>query len=155
MKRFQFQLEPVLSFKQQGLDALMVELSAIQASVVAQENRRSAAYQRLAAFDAEYAEKKAQGLTILEALECQSCQQVLALRARREDEELQRLQKQEEDKREEVVEARKETHSLERLKEFRQTEYNAAAAKEEEKMLDDLTASRRVSASREELPVAV
>ena len=145
MKRFQFQLQPVLNFKQQGLDALMVELSAIQAQVAAQENRRSAAYQRLADFDAEYAAKRAEGLTIIEAMECQSCQQVLEVRAKREDEELRRLQAEEDSKREEVVEARKETHSLERLKEFRQTEYNTAAAKEAEKMLDDLTASRRAA----------
>ena len=59
MQRFQFRLEPVLNFKQQGLDALMIELSAIQASVVAQENRRSAAYARLAEYDAESVRKSA------------------------------------------------------------------------------------------------
>ncbi len=147
MKRFRFQLEPVLDFKQRGLDSLMVELSAIQAQVAAQENRRSAAYQRLEAFDAEYAQKRLQGLTVLEAVECQSCQQVLARRAKREDEELLRLRQAAEQKRAEVVEARMETHSLERLREFRQTEYNAAVAKAEEKALDDLTAARRAQAS--------
>ena len=70
---------------------------------------------------------------------------MLEVRAKREDEELRRLQAEEDSKREEVVEARKETHSLERLKEFRQTEYNTAAAKEAEKALDDLTASRRAA----------
>ena len=40
MKQFRFQLEPVLHFKQQGLDALMTELTEIQARVAAQENRR-------------------------------------------------------------------------------------------------------------------
>ena len=147
MKRFRFQLEPVLDFKQRGLDSLMVELSAIQAQVAAQENRRSAAYQRLEAFDAEYAQKRLQGLTVLEAVECQSCQQVLARRAKREDEELLRLRQAAEQKRAEVVEARMETHSLERLREFRQTEHNAAVAKAEEKALDDLTAARRAQAS--------
>lgn len=142
MKRFQFQLQPVLNYKQQGLDALMVELSGIQARVAAQENRRSAAYQRLADFDAEYAAKKERGLTVIEAMECQSCQQVLEVRAKREDEMLRQLREEEDSKRREVVEARKETHSLERLKEFRQTEYDAAARKEAEKTLDDLTASR-------------
>ena len=146
MQRFQFRLEPVLNFKQQGLDALMLELSAIQASVVAQENRRSAAYARLAEYDAESVRKSAEGLSVIEALERQSCQQVLARRARREDDELARLRREAEKKREEVVEARKETHSLERLRETRQNEYNAALAKAEEKELDDLTAARRAAA---------
>ena len=146
MKRFQFQLEPVLSFKQQGLDALMAELSAIQASVAAQENKRSAAYQRLADYDAESVRKNAEGMSILEAMERQSCQQVLARRARNEDDELARLRGEAEKKRAEIVEARKETHSLERLRETRKSEFNAALAKAEEKELDDLTAARRAAA---------
>jgi len=147
LKRFQFQLEPVLNFKQQGLDALMVELSAIQASVAAQENKRSAAYQTLADYDAESVRKNAEGMSVLEALERQSCQQVLARRARNEDDELARLRREAEKKRAEIVEARKETHSLERLREVRQSEFNAALAKAEEKELDDLTAARRASAT--------
>ena len=146
MKRFQFQLEPVLSFKQQGLDALMVELSAIQANVVAQENKRSAAYQKLADYDAESVRKNAEGLTVIEAMERQSCQQVLARRARQEDAELERLRREAEKKRAEIVEARKETHSLEKLRETRKSEFNAAMAKAEEKELDDLTAARRSAA---------
>lgn len=152
MKRFQFQLEPVLSFKQQGLDALMVELSVIQANVVAQENKRSAAYQRLADYDAESVRKNAEGLSVIEAMERQSCQQVLARRARHEDDELARLRREAEKKREEIVEARKETHSLERLREVRQNEFNAAMAKAEEKELDDLTAARRSASATAAAP---
>ena len=125
----------------------MVELSAIQASVAAQENKRSAAYQKLADYDAESVRKNAEGVSILEALERQSCQQVLARRARNEDDELARLLREAEKKRAEIVEARKETHSLERLREVRQTEFNAALAKAEEKELDDLTAARRSAAA--------
>lgn len=147
MKRFQFQLEPVLNFKQQGLDALMAELSAIQASVVAQENKRSAAYQLLADYDAESVRKNAEGMSVIEAMERQSCQQVLAKRARHEDAELERLRREAERKREEIAEARKETHSLERLKEARKNEFNAELAKAEEKELDDLTAARRSAAA--------
>ena len=125
----------------------MVELSAIQASVAAQENKRSAAYKTLADYDAESVRKKAEGMSVLEALERQSCQQVLARRARNEDDELARLRGEAEKKRAEIVEARKETHSLERLREVRQTEFNAALAKAEEKELDDLTAARRSAAA--------
>ena len=140
MKRFTFQLEPVLDFKLQSLDALMIELNTAQAQVAAQERIRNEAYRRLAEFDAECAEKKETGMTIVEAMECEVSQRQ---RARREDEKLAHARKEAEKKREEVVEARKETHSLEKLKEVRRSEYDKAVAKAEEKSLDDLTAARR------------
>ena len=143
MKRFKFQLEPVLDYKQQQLDALLVELNTAQARVIAQEKVKDEAYRLLAEYEDEYAERKQTGLTILEAMECQSCQQVLEKRARQELERLHRVQKEAENKRREVVEVRKETHSLEKLKELRHGEYDTAVAKAEEKALDDLTAARR------------
>ena len=145
MKRFRFQLEPVLDFKTQALDALLIELDVLQGRVMAQEYQRDEAYQKVAEYNTEYTRRKAEGMTVLEAMECESCQQVLQRRARQEDEKLLRLRKLEDAKRNEVVEARKETHSLEKLKEMRRTEYDKAVVKEEEKTLDDLTASRRVA----------
>lgn len=147
MKRFRFQLEPVLNYKLQNLDALMVELNAAQAQVVAQEAARDAAYQRVADYAAEYAQRKAEGITVTEALEYESCRQVLERRARLENDKLLELRRAAERKREEVVTARQETHSLEKLKDIRRNEYDTAAAKADEKALDDLTAARRAAAA--------
>ena len=147
MKRFQFQLQPVLDFKLQRMDALLVELDMLQGKVMAREYARNKAYQTLADYDAEYAEKKATGISVLEAMQYQTGQQVLQQRAKREDEALLRARREEEKKRDEVVEARKETHSLEKLKDMRRKEYDFALAKEEEKSLDDLTAARRAAAA--------
>lgn len=146
MKRFSFQLEPVLNFKDQQLDTLMTELSRLQGQVRAQENKRDEAQAALKGYDEECTRKKAEGMTILEALEAQTSQEVLARRLRREEEKLAELRKLLEAKRTQVVEARKEIHSLERLKEIRRDEYDKAAAKAEEKMLDDLTATKRAQA---------
>ena len=145
MKRFRFQLEPVLDFKTQTLDALLIELDVLQGRVMAQEYQCDEAHRKVAEYNTEYTRRKAEGMTILEAMECESCQQVLQRRARQEDEKLLRLRKLEDAKRNEVVEARKETHSLEKLKEMRRTEYDKAVVKEEEKTLDDLTASRHMT----------
>jgi len=142
-------LEPVLNFKQQRLDSLMVELGAIQARVRAQEGLLNEAVQRLREYDAECSRKKEEGMTVLEALECQSCQQVLEQRVRREEAELSRLRHLLEQKRSDVVEARKETHTLEKLREIRHGEYETAIQKAEEKSLDDLTAARRFAAAAE------
>ncbi len=68
MKRFQFQLEPVLNFKQQELDALMAQLGAIQASVRQQEAVRDAVRRRLDDYGQEYEQAKREGLTVVEAL---------------------------------------------------------------------------------------
>ena len=146
MKRFRFQLEPVLNFKQQALDALMAELSEAQMVAAAQEAVRDQAFRRLADYDAEFAGKKAEGITVVEALEYESGQMVLEQRAQREQKLLEQRQRELEAKRQQVVEARQETHAIEKLKEIRRGEYDAAAAKADEKALDDLTAARRAAA---------
>ena len=147
MKKFQFQLQPVLNFKQQTLDTLMTELSEAQMVAAAQERVRDEAFARLAAYDAEFAEKRAEGFTNLEALEYEAGQQVLERRARQEQRLLEQRQRELEAKRQQVVEARQETHAIEKLKEIRRSEYDYAAAKEDEKALDDLTAARRAQAA--------
>ena len=147
MKRFRFQLEPVLDFKTQNLDVLQTELNTIQAQVLAQERMLDMARARIVSYDQECTLRKAEGMTVTELLECEACQQVLQRRARTEEEKLSRLRKLAEAKRNEVVEARKETHSLEKLKEFRKAEFDQALAKAEEKSLDDLTAARRAAAA--------
>ena len=147
MKRFHFQLEPVLSFKQQTLDLLMNELSEAQMIAAAQERVRDEAIARLAAYDAEFAEKRAVGFTNLEAVEYEAGQQVLEQRLQREEKLLAQRRRELEAKRQQVVEARQEAHTIERLKEIRRGEYEAAAAKADEKALDDLTAARRAAAA--------
>ena len=147
MKRFRFQLESVLDYKQQTLDALMTELSEAQARVAAQEAARDEAASRLAAYDAEFAEKRAAGFTNLEAVEYEAGQQVLERRLKQEQVRLEQRQRELEAKRSEVVEARQETRAIEKLKEIRRGEYDYAAAKEDEKALDDLTAARRARAA--------
>lgn len=146
MKRFRFQLETVLDYKQQVLDGLMVELGTLQERVRRQEEVRDAARARLAEYSAEYEEKKQTGLSIVDALEYQSGQEYLVNRLDREQEELEKRRRQAEAKRQEVVRARQDAFSLEKLKELHRKEYDAAVLKEEERGIDDLTAARRVMA---------
>lgn len=145
MKRFQFQLESVLNFKQQALDALMVELGELQAQVVAQQKVRAAAQRRFHDYAEEYEEEKAHGLTVVDALKYQGCLDALDRQLRREEAKLQKFSEQAEAKRQEVVAARQGTLSLEKLRDLRLREHDAAAAKEEEKTLDDLTVARRLA----------
>jgi len=146
MKRFRFQLEPVLGYKQQALDSLMTELGAARERVRLQTEERDGAQRRAEDYDAECARRREEGMTVLEALECESCMRVLEHELQEEEAKLQELKKQEEAKRLQVIEARKEVFSLEKLKGIRRGEYDAALAKAEERILDDLTASKRIMA---------
>ncbi len=137
----------MLNYKQQALDSLMAELSEAQVIAAAQEKIRDEAIARLAAYDEEFAEKRAAGFTNLEAVEYEAGQQVLEQRLQREELLLAQRRRELEAKRQEVVEARQETHAIEKLKEIRRGEYDTAAAKAEEKALDDLTAARRAIAA--------
>lgn len=143
MKKFRFQLQSVLNFKEQQLDVLMLELSRLQSQERAQQSARDNADKILTNYVIEYDEKKRNGMTVVEALEAQTSQDVLMSRLRREEEALARIKKRTESKRLEVVDMRKEIHSLERLREIRQKEYDTAVMKAEEKSIDDLTAARR------------
>ena len=147
MKRFRFQLDPVLDYKQQVLDALLEELELARGKVMAQEFEKERADREVTDFDAVFAEKQAEGVTVMEMREYQGCREVLVKRAQRENEKLIRLRRAEDKKRDEVVEARKEARSLEKLKDVRRGEYDAAEAKAEEKSLEDLVAARRASAA--------
>jgi len=144
MKRFKFQLESVLDYKQQILDALMVELGKLQEQVRLQTDIRDAASKNMKDYDEECTRRKMEGMTILEAIECESCQKVLEKKLKHEEEKLARVKRQCETKRLQVVEARKDTYTLEKLKDIKRGEYNKAVAKAEERTIEDLTATRRI-----------
>ena len=74
--------------------------------------------------------------------------EVLERRVQRETGLLKELRKAEEEKRRLLVEAKQETQSLEKLKDIKRGEYDAAVAKAEEKEIDDLVMSRRSAAVR-------
>lgn len=147
MKRFQFQLQPVLDYKQRTLENLMVELDQALSRMMSQEYKRDEAQQQLTAYDAEFAEKRAEGFTNVEALEYEAGQQVLERRLKQEQARLEQRERELEAKRQEVVAARQETRAIEKLKELRRGEYDEALRKADEKMLDDLTAARRAQAA--------
>ena len=142
MKKFQFHLNTVLSFKQQILDSCMNEYGA----AVEQSNRQAGILEethvRFEVFNDEYREKKMSGISAMEALKCQNCIEALESQIKIETEKLRKFREFEEMKRLELVEARKETASLEKLREIKKGEYDAAVLKEEEKLIDDLIASR-------------
>lgn len=148
MKKFRFQLDAVLRYKNQMLDIRLAEHGTALAAVRRQETVLEQAIQNRVDCEEEYRQKKAEGLTIADSMKYETGIEVLERRVQRETGLLKELRKAEEEKRRLLVEAKQETQSLEKLKDIKRGEYDAAVAKAEEKEIDDLVMSRRSAAVR-------
>ena len=148
MKKFRFSLETVLDYKQQVLDALQVEHGAILARVRAQEaeiEEIEAAYRHL---NGEFSRRKIEGITIVDAMKYEQYLRATERQLEEAYKRLEELRKQAEAKRQEVVEAKKETSSIEKLREKKLESYNQAVQKSEEAMIDELVSTKRVMAAQ-------
>ncbi|MDE6591090.1 MAG: flagellar export protein FliJ [Oscillospiraceae bacterium] len=143
MKKFKFSLDSVLSYKQQVLDALKGEHAAILAEVRAQEEALEAAWQEYRECNEEYSRRKLEGMTIADAMVYQNGLRVLERNIQRETEKLEGLRKKEEKKRQEVVDAKIDTSSIEKLREHKLEDYNKAVQKAEENLIDEFVSSAR------------
>lgn len=147
MKKFKFSLDSVLSYKEQVLEALQGEHAVILAEVRAQEEVLEAAWQEYRDFDDEYRRRKAEGITIMDAMFYQNSLRAQEGLIQRETEKLEELKKREEAKRREVVDAKIDTSSIEKLKEKKLDLYNKEVAKSEEVLIDEFVSSARARAS--------
>jgi len=147
VKKFKFTLDTVLAYKQQVLDALQGEHAVLLAKVREQEEVLESVQQRYRDYNQEYRERSEQGISILDATLYQNGLRVLERDIQRETETLRRLREQEEKKREEVVEAKKDTSSLEKLKDKKLDQYQKSVAKAEELLIDEFVSATRINAT--------
>ena len=143
MKKFKFALDTVLSYKQQVLDALQGEYAEAMAQVRAQEALLERLWQEYRDCNEEYRQKAAEGLPITEALMYQSALRGSEAEIQRETEELEKLEAEAERRREKMVEAKKETSSIEKLREKKLDAYHKAEAKSEELFIEEFVSSTR------------
>ena len=144
MKKFRFSLETVLDYKQQVLTTLQTEHRAILADIRSQEQlieELEAAYRHL---DHEFTRRKLAGIAILDAMKYEQYLRSSERQLQEAYEHLAQLHRREEAKREQVVEAKKETSSIEKLREKKLDSYNKAVQKSEEAMIDELVSAKRV-----------
>lgn len=144
MKKFRFSLETVLEYKEQVLDSLQAEHGAILAQIRQQEEyieRLEADYRSLSS---EFNYRKAEGISILDAMKYEQYLRAMERQIEEAYERLGLLQKQEEEKRMEVVEAKKDTSSIEKLREKKLDAYNKAVQKSEEALIDEFVTTKRV-----------
>ncbi|MBD5134325.1 MAG: flagellar export protein FliJ [Clostridiales bacterium] len=147
MKKFKFALDSVLSYKEQVLEALQGEHAAILAQVREQEGVLEAVWQDYRDCNEEYRQRKTEGLSIMDAMFYQNGLRALEADIQRETDKLAELRKQEEAKRQEVVDAKIDTSSIEKLKEKKRELYNKEVAKSEELLIDEFVSSARARAN--------
>ena len=144
MKKFHFSLETVLDYKQQILASLQTEHGAILAQVREQEQlieELEAEYQQM---DGEFAQRKLEGIAILDAMKYEQYLRAMERQIQLALEDLAQLKKKEEAKRAEVVTAKQDTSSIEKLREKKLDHYKKAMQKNEEAMIDELVSTKRV-----------
>ena len=147
MKKFRFSLETVLDYKQQALDALRAEHGAILAKVRAQEAVIEGLEEEHRQTDEEFTRRKLEGLTVLDAMNYEQYLRSLERQIHEEYHKLARLRRQEEQKRAQVVEARKETATIEKLKEHKLEDYRKAEQKDEEQRIEEFVSTTRAMAA--------
>ena len=143
MKKFKFSLDSVLSYKQQVLDALKGEHAAILVKVREQEDYLEQLWSKYRTYNAEYSQRKLEGMTILDATIYQTGLRSMETVIQEETQRLEELRRQEEAKRLEVVEAKTDTASIEKLKDKKLDLYQKAVAKNEEALIDEFVSSAR------------
>lgn len=142
MKKFYFALDTVLNYKEQVLEDLQNQHARIIAERVACERRIDDLEQEQRDCMAELEEKKLKGMSISDMQTYDRFLTSLRRKIARERERLAEILLREERKREEVVEARKETASITKLKEKKQAQYEKELQKEEEKFIDEFVSNK-------------
>ncbi len=142
MKKFKFSLETVLSYKLQVLDSLQAEHAAVIAQVHDQEEKLTELHRAYEAYSLEYRQRCADGLEIREVLSYQAGLRAREREIEQETAALSELRKQEEQKRSEVVAAKQDTSSLEKLQDKKRSAYNAAVTKHDEQFIEEFVSSK-------------
>ena len=147
MKKFRFSLETVLDYKQQVLDALQKEHGVIMAQVKEQEEYLAGLEADYRDMDAEFCQRKLEGIAILDAMRYEQYLRAMERQLQQAVYRLEELRRQEEAKRLEVVAAKQDTSSIEKLKEKKLDSYNKAVQKSEEAMIDEFVSTTRAMAA--------
>ena len=146
MKKFFFSLDTVLSYKEQVLDGLKAEHARILQKVRECEHAIEQLEQEHLRCAQEFRDNRFNGMKISDIHTYENYLEALGIKIKKKYEELAKLQEKEEAKRNEVVEAKKETSSIDKLKEKKYKEYEKEVQKEEEQFIEEFVATKRAMA---------
>lgn len=142
MKKFTFSLERVLNYKEQVEQSLRSEHGQAVRKVKEKEAQIEELETGFARYTSDLEEVKAQEVSAARLRAYEGYLGTLIGRIAMEKKNLLVLEKEEERKREQVIEAKKETSSIQKLKEKKQKEYAAQSAKLEEREIEEFVSNR-------------
>lgn len=137
MKQFKYQLETVLAYKTQILDNLKSEHAIIIQNVNRKQEEINGLNRELVSYESGFDQVKEKGATIEDYRLFDMCIGRMEEIIDTEKERLSELHKQENEKKQEVVEAKVDTSKFEKLKDKRLQEYQKAVMKEDELFIEE------------------
>lgn len=146
MKKFFFSLNTVLDYKDQILENLKGEHARALLKVRVCEDEIAKLEEEHLLCSKRLEESRFQGMTIRKIKTHENYLEQLGVRIKNKYEELARLMEDEQRKRDEVIEAKKETSMISKLKEKKQMEYNQKAQKEEEQFIEEFVSTKKAMA---------
>lgn len=146
MKKFRFSMETVLHYREQLLDALQAEHAALLARVREQEAVVEAQQRKFDEVNEEYRQRKAEGMTVADAAGYDIMLRVQEKEIEKAQKKLEEYRRAEEAKRSEVIAAKTDKATIEKLKEKKLEQYHKAVQKSDEQFIDDFVSTARVMA---------
>ena len=137
MKKFSFALDKVLSYKRQYEESVRSEHAAILHKVTQQEEKIARLWEKDGETRREMDEVKKAGCIILQIRTYESYLDYLQKEIANEQRILDVLRVREDEKRQELIKAKTDTKSIDKLKEKKLEEYRYEVAKEQEQLVEE------------------
>ncbi len=143
MKKYSFRLEPVLKYKNDKLEIIKNEHAKIINRIVRQEEKIEAMEQKRNSFVISFNNKKSSGITPFEAINYENYLVQQMHKIKQEQIVLSGIKEEEALKKEELLEAKKEVLTIEKLKEISKEQYRQAESKENEMFIEEFVSNSR------------
>lgn len=142
MKKFFFSLNTVLNYKEQVLESLRQEHIQSLMKVRACEDEIERLEQQHRECVEEFEEKKREGLPIIKMKIYENHLEGLGVRILEKQEQLERLKEDELQKRNKMIEAKKESTSIQKLKDKKRQEYQKEEQKAQEILVEEFVSAK-------------
>lgn len=144
MKKFVFNLEKVMDFQNQKLENKKNEHAKAIAAINEQQEKINLLHKRYNLINADLNQKKSTGVLAVEILEYTSYLRVIENKIKNENTYLSELKVIENKKRNEVIEEKIESSTLEKLKEKQYAQYLKSVQKSEEVFIEEFVTRQRI-----------
>ncbi len=141
MKQFQFSLDKVLTYKEQIEENLRNEQAELLHRIASEESRLQDLHQEYSDYAEDLQSKKEEGCTVPTMQMYEAYMVNLDFKIRRSKQVIENLRKREEEKRQEVIQAKVERSSIDKIKEKRLNEYGVEVRKAEEQFIEEFVSN--------------